>query len=416
MEERPMQPDTHTARSTPTAASSPSSRAHLALYLFGLSGGGAQRRTVTLANAFAERGHRVDLVLVKEQGPLRPQVSPRVNVLELSRFGAPGLSTRTPRRVGMLLAAPALVRYLRSERPAVMLSAASHMHLAALLAHRLAGVETRLVLRASNHLSRESLGETRERRFAPWLARRSYARADVTIAVSESVARDMHRAAGIPLEKITTIHNPVVTAELLERAEAPLEHPWFGAGQPPVVLGVGRLVAQKDFPTLLRAFARVRAERPARLLLLGEIKKAKRYRALQELIAELGVADDVRLEGFVSNPLPYMKRSAVFALSSAWEGLPGALIEAMACGCPVVSTDCPGGSAEILQQGALGPLVPVGDDAALADAILALMDEPTDPERLKARAAEFSLDASVDRYLEVLLDQAPRMTSHMGSG
>jgi glycosyltransferase involved in cell wall biosynthesis len=183
-----------------------------------------------------------------------------------------------------------------------------------------------------------------------------------------------------------------------------------------VVLGVGRLVAQKDFPTLLRAFARVRAERPARLLLLGEIKKAKRYRALQELIAELGVADDVRLEGFVSNPLPYMKRSAVFALSSAWEGLPGALIEAMACGCPVVSTDCPGGSAEILQQGALGPLVPVGDDAALADAILALMDEPTDPERLKARAAEFSLDASVDRYLEVLLDQAPRMTSHMGSG
>jgi len=118
----------------------------------------------------------------------------------------------------------------------------------------------------------------------------------------------------------------------------------------------------------------------------------------------------------VSNPLPYMKRSAVFALSSAWEGLPGALIEAMACGCPVVSTDCPGGSAEILQQGALGPLVPVGDDAALADAILALLDEPTDPERLKARAAEFGLDASVDRYLEVLLGPAAKMTPHMGNG
>jgi glycosyltransferase involved in cell wall biosynthesis len=382
-------------------------RRHLALFIFDLSGGGAQHRTVTLANAFAERGQRVDLVLVKEEGPLRPQVSQRVNVLELSRFGAPGLSTRTPRRVGTLLAVPALIRYLRFERPAVMLSAASHVHLGALLAHRLAGVETRLVLRASNHLSREGLGETRTRLLSTWLARRFLPQADGIIAVSESVALDLRRAAGIPPETIATIYNPVITAELLERAEAPLEHPWFAAGQPPVVLGVGRLVAQKDFPTLVRAFARVRAERPARLLLLGEIKKAKQRRALEELIAELGIADDVRLEGFAPNPLPYMKRSAVFALSSAWEGLPGALIESMACGCPVVSTDCPGGSAEILQQGALGPLVPVHDHAALADAILALLDEPTDPERLKARAAEFCLDASVDRYLEVMLGPAP---------
>jgi glycosyltransferase involved in cell wall biosynthesis len=398
-----MQFDASTARSTPSVAST---RAHLALYIHGLSGGGAQRRTVTLAAAFAERGHRVDLVLVNEEGPLRPQVSPRVNVLELSRFGAPDLSTRTPRRIGTLLAVPALVRYLRCERPPVMLSAASHMHLGALLAHRMAGIETRLVLRASNHLSREGPGQTRPRRLSTWLARRFFPQADGLIAVSESVARDLRRAAGIPPEKITTIYNPVVSAELLERAEAPLEHPWFAAGQPPVVLGVGRLVAQKDFPTLVRAFARVRAARPARLLILGEIKKAKRHRALKELIAELGIADEVRLEGFVPNPLPYMKRSAVFALSSAWEGLPGALIEAMACGCPVVSTDCPGGSAEILQQGALGPLVPVGDPAALADAILALLDEPTDAGRLKARAAEFGLDASADRYLEVLLDPA----------
>jgi glycosyltransferase involved in cell wall biosynthesis len=395
-----MQADTSTSHSTPTTASS---RAHLALYLFGLSGGGAQRRTVTLANAFAERGHRVDLALVKEEGPLRSHVSGRVNVLELSRFGAPGLSRRTPRRVGMLLAVPALVRYLRSERPAVMLSAASHVHLGALLAHRLAGVETRLVLRASNHLSREGPGKTRKRRLSTWLARRFFPRADRLIAVSESVARDLERAAGIPPEKIATIYNPVVTARLLERAEAPLEHPWFAADQPPVILGVGRLVAQKDFPTLVRAFARVRAERPARLLLLGEFKKAKRHRALQQLIEELGVAEDVQLAGFVPNPLPYMKRAAVFALSSAWEGLPGALIEAMACSCPVVSTDCPGGSAEILQQGALGPLVPVRDDTALAGAILALLDEPTDPERLKARAAEFDLDTSVGRYLDVLL-------------
>jgi glycosyltransferase involved in cell wall biosynthesis len=186
-------------------------------------------------------------------------------------------------------------------------------------------------------------------------------------------------------------------------AEEPLDHPWFAAGEPPVVLGVGRLVKQKDFPTLVRAFARVRERRPARLLLLGETKKPRRRRRLEELTRELGVEKDVAIEGFVDNPLPYMKRAAVFALSSAWEGLPGALIEAMACGCPPVSTDCPGGSAEILDQGRFGPLVPVGDDAALAEAIVQQLERPTAPELLEARAREFAVDVAVDHYLEVLL-------------
>jgi glycosyltransferase involved in cell wall biosynthesis len=157
---------------------------------------------------------------------------------------------------------------------------------------------------------------------------------------------------------------------------------------------------QKDFPTLLKAFARVRAVRPARLLILGE---GKERTELEVLARELGVASDVALPGFVPNPFPHMMRASVFVLSSAWEGLPGVLIEAMACGCPVVSTDCPSGPAEILDGGVYGPLVPVGDDAALAKAILSVLETPPDPERLRARAALFSTDHAADQYLELLL-------------
>jgi glycosyltransferase involved in cell wall biosynthesis len=239
------------------------------------------------------------------------------------------------------------------------------------------------------------------------LARRSYLTADAIVTVSHGVADDLALHAGIPRERITTIYNPVVTPDLLDKAQAPLDHPWFTPGAPPVVLGVGRLHAQKDFPTLLKAFARVRAKQEARLMILGEGKNARKNTvqrtALTALAAQLGVAADVALPGFVDNPFAYMARAAVFALSSAWEGLPGVLIQAMACGCPVVSTDCPSGPAEILENGEYGSLVPVGDDLSLANAILSTLNAPPARDRLQARAAMFSVDRTADRYLEVLL-------------
>ncbi|MGE0681501.1 MAG: glycosyltransferase [Candidatus Binatia bacterium] len=180
---------------------------------------------------------------------------------------------------------------------------------------------------------------------------------------------------------------------------APFVHPWFTPSSPPVILSVGRLAKQKDFPTLLRAFARVRATRRARLMILGEGRKRKH---LECLIKTLGIADDVALPGFVLNPFPYMARAAVFVLSSAWEGLPGALVEAMACGCPVVSTNCPSGPAEILDEGTYGPLVPVGDETALARAILTVLGSSITTEKLRARAFQFSIDRVADRYLEIL--------------
>jgi glycosyltransferase involved in cell wall biosynthesis len=246
-------------------------------------------------------------------------------------------------------------------------------------------------------------------RFLPPLLARTYPWAEAIIAVSTGVADDLSTLAEIPRERILTIYNPVVTPDLEEKSRALCDHPWFAPGSPPVLLAVGRFTGQKDLPTLLRAFARVRRMRPVRLLLLGEGEERTK---LEALVRELGVAADVALPGFVLNPFPYMARAAVLVLSSLHEGLAMVVIEALACGCPVVSTDCPSGPAEILEGGRYGALVPVGDVEAMAKAIHAALDGTHDPELLKTRAAEFSLERAAERYLAVLCgDRASRLST-----
>ena len=236
--------------------------------------------------------------------------------------------------------------------------------------------------------------------------RRGYAAADAVVAVSDGVADDLAALAQLPRGRVRTIHNPVVGPDLARLAAETVEHPWFRAGGPPVVLSVGRLTVQKDHPTLLRAFARLRATRPARLVLLGGAARPERtaewLAGLRGLAASLGVAGDVDLPGFVANPYPYMARSALFVLSSAWEGFANVLVEAMACGCPVVSTDCPSGPAEILDRGRYGPLVPVGDAEGLAGAMARVLDGQPDPAGPGRRAGKFTVGRAADAYLEVL--------------
>jgi glycosyltransferase involved in cell wall biosynthesis len=367
-------------------------RRRLSLFIYGLGGGGSQRRTLTLAGAFADRGHAVDLVVLDASGPLRDRLPPGIRLVEL----ASGLATRAGRRLGrrleLCLATRALAVYLRCERPDALLSAASHANPFAVRAHHWARVPSALVLRASNHPSGRGAREVR----------RLYPHADAIIGVSGAVAKEVRRLTALTRDRVTTVYNPIWTPSMLADARAPLDHPWFVPAEPPVVLGVGRLSTQKDFPTLVRAFARVRARRPARLVILGSAKRARRRESLLALARDLGVAEDVWLPGYVENPLRYMARSAVFTLSSAWEGLPGVLIEAMACGCPVVSTDCPGGSREILEDGRWGPLVPPADPEALADAIGEMMSAPPERMALQRRAACFDQEGAVDQYLEVL--------------
>ncbi|MGB2886052.1 MAG: glycosyltransferase, partial [Dehalococcoidia bacterium] len=202
---------------------------------------------------------------------------------------------------------------------------------------------------------------------------------------------------GLPRKKIEVIYNPVITPELLEKAREPVDHPWFQPGEPPVVLGVGRLTEQKDFPTLLRAFALVRKERAARLVILGEGEDRPELKAL---VDELGIAEDVDMPGFVDNPYGYMAGAAVFALSSRWEGLPTVLIEAMALGKPVVATDCPSGAREILNDGRYGTLVPVGDAKRLATGISGMLEHPVEP--LPSWVDRFRPDCTIQAYLKAI--------------
>jgi len=360
---------------------------HVALFLPKLEDGGAENVMLQLGASFQARGHAVDLVVGVPGGPLEFKIPAGVRVVDLA----------APRTVRAL---PALIRYLRRERPRALLSTLEHSNILATWAGALSRTGTRVVLREARVMLPAAQRHGWRTAVLHLAMRGFYRAASAIVAVSRSVAESLRDDLGIPPERIHTIYNPVVTAELPRLAAAPLDDPWFAPGAPPVVLGVGRLVAQKDFPTLLRAFATVRAQRPARLVILGE--GADRG-ALDALTRQLGIDADVRMPGFERNPFRYMQRATVFALSSVLEGLPGVLIQAMACGCRVISTDSPGGSREILEDGALAPLVPVGDDQALARGILGLLDDAAaSPGRKNYPLARFSEDATVNQYLQVL--------------
>lgn len=361
-------------------------RSQIAIYLPSLRGGGAEKVMVTLANGFAAYGYGVDLVLARAEGPYLADVSDKVRIIDLNAS-----------RVFFSL--PALVRYLRRERPRALLSALNHANVIAVAARALARSATRLVVSEHNNPTIAARAERSAAGRAVHAAMRwTYPRADGVVAVSAGVADDLARWAALPRSRIEVIYNSVVTPALVARAAESPAHPWFGDGGPPVVVGVGRLTAQKDFATLLRAFALLRADRPCRLAILGV---GDERAALSALVAELGLQDAVALPGFVDNPYAWMRGAALFVLSSAWEGLPTVLIEAMACGTPVVSTDCPSGPAEILEGGRWGRLVPVGDAAALARAMAAALDDSA-PPAVAVRAADFSAERAVEAYLRVL--------------
>jgi glycosyltransferase involved in cell wall biosynthesis len=390
---------------------------HLALFIrsLGADGGGAERNWLILAEAFARAGHRVDLVLGRRVGHFADAAPTGVRVVDLDVRGplpllralaGDPLRARTlwpalppPWIVG---AVPALAGYLRRERPDALLSALGYGNVAALWARERSGVAVRVAISERNTLSvRAAQATARRWRALPEVARAWYPRADAILAVSRGVADDLSRSAGLPRAQIVVTGNPVVTPDLAARAAEPVAHPWLAPGAPPVVLGARKLKPQKGFDVLLRAFARARATRALRLVILGQ---GPERGALERLARELGIAADVALPGFVANPVAWMARCGVFALSSRFEGLPGVLLQALACGCPVVSTDCPSGPAEILEPGGIGPLVPVDDPHALAEAILRVLDAPpSDAEARRARAAESSVERVAPRYLDALL-------------
>lgn len=397
---------------------------HVAFLLSDLSGGGVQRVVTILAEAFQARGMRVDLVVCEPNGDLAADLPAEVNVIPLHRCDplrarlAVWQADRTAARLlvqpmlspkhgsATLAYLPSLAEYLRTARPDTLFAATPYLNIEAVLARRLAAVDTRVVISERNHFSSGKTRKDWRRRHLVRAMRHAYLEADAIVAVSDGVANDLAEAIGIPRAAITTLYNPTLTPDFATRLANPIAHPSLFDG-PPVVLTVGRLAFQKDHATLLRAFAKVREHRPVRLAIAGK-GSPKQVARVHELADQLDIRTDVEVLGFLANPIPYIARAAVFVLSSRFEGFPNVLLEALACGTPVVSTDCPSGPREILEDGAYGPLVEVGDHAALAEAIVRILDDPPDPERLRARASAFDYNTAIARYETVLLGSGRR--------
>ena len=340
--------------------------------------GGAERSSLRLANGLARSGCSVRLLFLKADGPMLTSADPSVGIAELGR----GLRSffRLPREL---------------RRADFVLPVYTSMR--ALLAKALFRFRAHVILSQRNMFTMDRGPVQTRLRFLRYRLRSPYAGA--CVCVSQGVADEMETLGFLPKEKIRAIYNPIVTDELLSQADAPLDHPWFGGGAPPVVLGVGRLGDQKDFATLIKAFALVARERgDVRLLILGE---GKQRPALEKLLRGLGLSDRASLPGYAVNPYPYMKRAALFVLTSRFEGFGNVVAEALACGCNVVSTDCRSGPSEILDGGKYGRLARVGDPEDVARQILAALADPLPPALLRERASFFSEARAVDGWREV---------------
>lgn len=369
----------------------------ICLFLYGLTQGGVPRRSLSLAQALAEAGHAVEIVTVAG-GNRTGALGDRVRHAALAPILAflPWVS-RTRRRQ-FALARPLFKRHLARTRPDVIIAADTYANLCAVTVRESARRQASPVLILTQRKHASTYAAKKPALIAR--LRREYPRADAIVGVSQGVADDLIDI-GLPASRVSAIYNPVIAGGPPVPAARP-DHPWFADATVPVIVAAGRLAPQKDFPTLLRAFARLHARGlPHRLMILGG-GDARARAGLLRLAEELGIAPSLCLQGHVSPIEPWLAHAALFVLSSRFEGLPGVLIEALACGTPVVSCDCPSGPREILLDGAIGRLTPIGDDAALADAMEATLRNPGDAQPRLDRAADFSIGTARDRYLDLV--------------
>ncbi len=336
----------------------------------------------------------VDLVVSRAEGEFVTDVPDTASLVSFDAQGKLGTIS-------------ALRSYLSTTKPDILFSAHTHANVLALLASLFVPQPPRTII------SEHSLVRDRQTyldydildRATAALASILYPHADGLIAVSKEVAHDCMNFFNVPEQDISIIHNPVDIARIQEQAKTPVDHPWFMADAPPVILGVGRLVRRKDFETLLRAFKRLTETREARLVVLGE---GECRDALEQLAGRLGIQSLTSFPGWASNPFKFMYQADVIAVSSRSEGFGNVLVEAMACGSSVVSTACPGGPCEILDDGSYGHLVPVGDFKALAQAIEDSIVSPLPEKTLSDRATDFSVQRIADEYEARLFNENDR--------
>lgn len=352
--------------------------------------GGISRMMVNLANGLIEQGIDVDLIIAGGEVPFPENLNPQIKIFDLNAKH-------------VYQAFYPLLKYINRQSPDAILATRRKNITIAIMAHLLGqGKESRkLAVRLSGHISSSIPGKSI---LVKWLhnfpIRRLYAKADRVIAVSQGVADDFCQLVNFPKSKVKVVHNPTIPGNLMQLSKRPVSHPWFTNKVSPIILGVGRFTKRKDFVTLIKAFALLRYKRACHLVLLGDGKEKNSYLTLAE---ELGIENDLYLPGFTRNPYAYMFKSDVLALTSKGaEGSPNVLKESLALGLPVVSTDCPSGPREILQNGKFGHLVPVQDAQALAVALEQTLDNPFDPDFLKTAVQAYTIPASTFEYRQAL--------------
>ncbi len=354
----------------------------ISIYLSSMCIGGAERVALNLCTGLCEKDYDVDLVLVNEQGTLIDEVPEEVRIIDLG-------SSR------VLKSIVPLRRYLQTQEPDILYTMMTELNVAAVIAHRFTHSRTRLVISEHNTptTSADGLKDKGLLRLLPF----TYPYADHVVTVSDGVRDDLLDVVNLPDEDVSVIYNPIDIDRIRVKADEPLDHQWLDDPNLNVILSAGRHAPQKGFDTLLRAFDRL-DEPNTRLILLGDGDERE---SLIELATELGIEDRTDFPGFVDNPFSYMAQADLFVLSSWYEGFGNVLIEAMAVGCPIVSTDCPSGPNEILDNGHYGALVPVKNDSAMATSIAECLENPTNPDKLYDRANEFAIEAVVDCYAQL---------------
>lgn len=377
-----------------------------ALLLSGVGVRSRERTLLAVAEAVAKQGVPTDIVTAGAPAGLEEALSERLRLVDLRRWWMCVPGVRRSSKMRMYASTPVLAWYLRRYRPEILLSASIPPNLVALWAQYLAGSKTAVILRQSNVVHsadpayRGVRPRSRDKHIPRW-----YPRASAVVTVAQDLQANIRQVGGVPAERIYTVPNQNVPPNLGEWEEETVDHAWLAGNRHfRTLIAAGRMVAKKDYPTLLRAFSRVRQCLDVRLLILAnDGPESLRVRAVSE---ELGVAGAIEQVGFQANPYAWFARADCFVLSSISEGMPNVLVEALACGCPVVSTDCPTGPAEILGRGEYGRLVPVGDSEGLARAIVQTLTEPADRARLRARGRAFTRDRAVASYLRIIAARA----------
>jgi glycosyltransferase involved in cell wall biosynthesis len=347
---------------------------------------------LNLAEEFAALGWHIDLVVCEDNGELQSALSERIRLIVLKTQRA----ASNPPLKGVF----ELSHYLKLAKPKFIISFLHYNNEIAILAKYLSREPVKVIVTDHSVLSKTTATAIKKtRKLIPFIARFLYPFADGIVAVSQAVKADLAKLLKLQENRIQVIYNPIINRSIIQESRSNVDHSWFTVKDRPIILAVGRLAPEKDFPTLIHAFAKLRQTQLARLVILGDGLKESYTASLAQMVNQLGLTDDVLFQGLVKNPYAYMAKSDVLVVSSLWEGLSNVVIEAMALNLPVVATRC-GGPVELLAQGKYGTLVPVGNPLAMAEAIAATLSQqnlPVSQEWL----TQFTSSIVASQYLDL---------------